>query len=109
MPESNHPLNFCKDGKSEFHVLIKHYFLRGKTLSETKAKLDKYYSNSAPSYGMVQKWFTEIHCGRTNTKTIPSPGRLNEITIPEMNNKIYDVVLNDPKVKVREIAEIESM
>ena len=39
--------------KIEFRVLIKYYFLRDKTLSETKAKLDKYYSDSAPSYGMV--------------------------------------------------------
>ena len=30
-------------------MLIKHYFLCGKTLSETKSKLDKYYSDSAPS------------------------------------------------------------
>ena len=41
--------------KSEFRVLIKHYFVRNKNLSETKAKLDKYYSDSAPPYGMVQK------------------------------------------------------
>ena len=66
--------------KSEFRVLIKHYFLRGKPLSETKAKLDNYYSDSAPSYGIVQKWFTEFRCGRTSTETVPSPGRPNEIT-----------------------------
>ena len=36
----------------------------------------------------------------------PSPGRPNEITTPEMINKIHDIVLNDPKVNVREIAEI---
>ena len=54
---------------NEFRVLIKHYFLRGKTLSETKAKLDKYYSDSTPSYGMVQKWFIEFRCGRTSTET----------------------------------------
>ena len=67
-------------GRREFRVLIKHYFLRGKTLSETNAKLDKYYSDSAPSYGMVQKWFTKFRCGRSNTETIPCPGRPNEIT-----------------------------
>ena len=39
---------FAKMEKSEFHVLIKHYFLREKTLSETKAKLYKYDSDSAP-------------------------------------------------------------
>ena len=57
--------------KSEFHVLIKHYFLRGKTFSETKAKVDKYYSDSSASYGMVLKWLTEFLCGRTSTEAIP--------------------------------------
>ena len=86
-----------------------HYFLRGETLSETKAKLDKYYSDSAPSFGMVQEWFTEFRCGLTSTETIPSSGRPNEITTPEMINKIHGIVLNDPKVKVCEIAEIVSI
>ena len=58
---------------------------------------------------MVQKWFTETRCGRTSTETIPSPGPPNEITTPEMINKIYDIVLNDPKVEVREVAEIVSI
>ena len=95
--------------KYEFRVLIKHYFLRKKTLSETKAKLDKYYSNSAPSYRMVQKWFTEFLCHRTSTETIPNPDRPNEITKPEIINKIHVIILNDPKVKVREISEIVSI
>ena len=82
--------------KSEFRVLIKQYFLREKILSETQAKLDKHYSDSAPSYGMVQKWFTKFRCGRTSTATIPSLGRPNEIATPEIINKIHDIVLNDP-------------
>ena len=70
--------------KNEFRVLIKHYFLRGKTSLETKVKLDNYYSDSAPSYGMVQKWFTEFCCGRTNTETISSPGRSQRLlSVPE--------------------------
>ena len=79
--------------------------MRGRILSETNAKLYEYYSDSAPSYGMVQKWFTEFRCGRTITETIASPVRPNEITTLEMINKIHDIVLNDPKVKVHEIAE----
>ena len=89
--------------------LIKHYFLCEKTLSETKAKLDKYYSDSIPSYGIVQKWFTEFRCGRTSTETIPSPVRPNEITTPKMINKIHDILLNVPKVKECKIAEIVSI
>ena len=68
----------------KFRVLIKHYFLREKTSSETGAMLDKYYSDSAPLFGMVQKWFTEFRYGRTSTETIPCSGRPNEITTLEM-------------------------
>ena len=57
---------------------------------------------------MVQKWFTEFRSGCMSTATIPSPGRPNEITIPEMINKIHDIVLNHPKVKVREIVSIST-
>ena len=79
------------------------------SISETKAKLDKYYSDSAPSYGMVQNLVFESRCGCTSLETITSPGRENEITTPEMINKMHDIVLNDPKVKVREIDEIVSI
>ena len=95
--------------KVNFVCRLNTTFLRGKTLSGTKAKLDKYYSDSAPSYEMVRKWFSEFCCYHTSTKTIPSPGRPNEITTPEIINKIHDIVLNDPKVKVREISEIVSI
>ena len=90
-------------------MLIKHYFLCGKTLSETKDKLDKYYFDSALSYGIVQKWFNEFRCRRASTKTIPNPDVPNEISTPEMIDKIHDIVLIDPKVKVREITEIVSI
>ena len=57
---------------------------------------------------MVQKWITEFRCGCTNTETIPSPDRPNEINTSGMINKIHDIILNDPKVKVREIVSISS-
>ena len=60
-------------------------------------------------YGIVHKWFSEFRCGRTSKEIIPSPGRPNEITTPEMINKIHDIVLNNPKVKVHEIVKIISI
>lgn len=92
--------------KNEFRVLIKHYFLRGKTITQTKTKLDKYYGNSSPSIKMVHKWFTDFRCGRTSTIDAERPGRPIEVTTPEMVNKIHDIVLQDRRVKVREIAEM---
>ena len=40
---------------------------------------------------------------------MPSPGCPNQIITPEIINKIHDIVLNDPKVKMRELAEIVSI
>ena len=54
------PELWSKWKKSEFRVLIKHYFLREKTITETMAKLDKYYGDPASSISMVKKWFTEF-------------------------------------------------
>lgn len=91
--------------KSEFRVLIKHYFLRKKTITQTEVALKKYYPDSCPSHGMIQKWFTEFKCGRTSTEDAHRPGRPIEVTTPEMIDKIHDLVLNEPKIKVREIVK----
>uniref|UniRef100_T1IEP9 Mos1 transposase HTH domain-containing protein n=1 Tax=Rhodnius prolixus TaxID=13249 RepID=T1IEP9_RHOPR len=39
--------------EKEFRVLIKHYFMKGKTPHETKEKLDKHYGDSAPSIRQI--------------------------------------------------------
>uniref|UniRef100_T1I830 HTH_48 domain-containing protein n=1 Tax=Rhodnius prolixus TaxID=13249 RepID=T1I830_RHOPR len=41
--------------EKEFRVLIKHYFMKGKTPQETKEKLGKHYGDSAPSIRTVYK------------------------------------------------------
>ncbi|QQP58373.1 Putative mariner transposase [Caligus rogercresseyi] len=91
--------------KSELRMLIKHYFLREKTIAETKAKLDKYYGDSAPSISMVKKWFTEFRCGRTSTIDAERSGRPVEVATPETIQKNHDMVLADRRLKVREIVE----
>ncbi|XP_043644536.1 histone-lysine N-methyltransferase SETMAR-like, partial [Drosophila teissieri] len=91
--------------KSEFRVLIKHYFLRKKSITETKERLDKYYGDSAPSISMVKKWFTEFRCGRTSTSDAERSGRPKEVVMPEIVDKIHGMILDDRRMKVREVAE----
>lgn len=91
--------------KSEFRVLIKHYFLRKKSVNETKQRLDKYYGDSAPSISMVKKWFTEFRCGRTSTSDAERPGRPKDVVTPEIVDKIHEMILDDRRLKVRELAE----
>ena len=91
--------------RSEFRVLINHYFLRGKSIKESEEKLAKYYKECAPSHGMVHQWFTEFRCGRISTSDAERLGRPKEVTSQEMIDKIHDIVLNNRRLKVREISE----
>lgn len=91
--------------KEEFRVLIKHWHLRGKSGKQTKKKLDECYGKSAPSYSTVKYWFAEFKRGRTSTKDEHAGGAPKTVIIQETIKKIHDIVLNDAKMKVREIAE----
>ena len=91
--------------KSEFRVLIKHYFLRGKSIKETEEKFGKYYKESNPSHGMVHKWFIEFRCGCISTSDAERPGRPKEVTSQEMIDKIHNIVINGRRLKVRESSE----
>ena len=91
--------------KRKFRVLIKHYFLRGISIKETEEKLVKYCKESAPSHGMVHKWFTKFRCGRISTSDAERPGHPKDVTSQEMIDKIHDIVLNDRRLKVRESSE----
>jgi len=90
--------------EKEFRVLIKHYFMKGKSPQETKEKLDKHYGKSAPSVKTVCKWFQNFRSGHTSTSDTECSGHPVEATTPEIVDKIYDMVMDDRRVKVREIA-----
>ena len=60
---------------------------------------------SAPSHGMVHKWFTEFRCGRISTSDAERSDHPKEVTSQEMVDKIHDILLNDRRLKVREISE----
>ena len=74
-----------------------------KTINETKAKLDKYYGDSAPSISMVKKWFTEFRCGTIDAER---SGRPVEVAIPETIEKFAIWCWRlDRRLKLREIVE----
>ena len=61
-------------------MLIKYYFLRGKSIKEIEEELVKYYKESALSHGMVHKWITEFRCGRIRTSDAERPGHPKAVT-----------------------------
>ena len=92
--------------KNEFRAVIKHFFLKKKTAMEIKAELDEVHGDSAPSYKTVCFWVNEFKRGRTSTNDEQRCGRPSEVTTPEIIEKIHGIVLEDRRVKVREIADI---
>ena len=58
---------------------------------------------------MVHTWFTEFRCGRISTSDVERPGRPKEVTSQEMMDRIHDIVLNDRRLKVREISDEEAV
>ncbi|XP_055310682.1 protein GVQW3-like, partial [Sitodiplosis mosellana] len=72
---------------------------------QTRAWLEKCYSESAPSRQMVEKWFAEFKRGRSSTEDLPRSGRPNEAVTQENIKKVHKIVLADRKVKLQEIAD----
>ena len=86
-------------------MLIEHFFLMLKNTVQTKQWLDKCYKESSPSRQMVEKWIGEFKRGRKGINGAERLGRPKDITTSEIIEKIHEIVLDDPKVKVRELAE----
>ena len=100
---------FRKMEKSGFGAVIKHLYLKGLTSKEIKAELDEIHGTSAPVFATVYNWVNEFKRGRTSTKDEHHSRRLEEVTTPEMIDKIHDMVLKDRRIKVRETAEATGM
>ena len=91
--------------KKEFRVLIKHCFLTKKNTVETKAWLDKHYSDSAPGKSTVEKWFAKFKRGEMSTEDDARSGRPKEAVTDENIKKVHKIILDDRKLKLIQIAE----
>ncbi|XP_076667941.1 histone-lysine N-methyltransferase SETMAR-like [Andrena cerasifolii] len=72
----------------------------------SKAELDSTLGESAPSFTTVKYWVAEFKRGRTSCRDEHRSGRPNEVTAPEMVKKIYKMIVDDRRLKVRELADM---
>lgn len=92
--------------QKEFRVLIKHCYLMKKNTAQTQRWLEECYGEAAPSKTTICRWFSEFKCGRTSTSDAARSGRPLEASTPENIKRIHRIILDDSKVKVREVADI---
>ena len=89
----------------EYCVVIKFFVKGGLTPNEIHLKFIKVYGDSSSSFSTIKKWAAEFKRGRTNLEDDPREGRPKSATPPEIVKQVHDMLLDDRRMKVREIAE----
>jgi len=89
----------------EYRAVIKFFVKERLTPNEIHPKFMKVYGDSSPSYSTIKKWAAEFKRGRTSLEDDPCEGCLKSTPPPEIIEQVHDVVLDDRRMKVREIAD----
>ncbi|GFV60412.1 putative DD34D transposase [Trichonephila clavipes] len=78
---------------------------RDKNTVETKAWLDKHYSDFAPGKSTVEKWFAKFKRGEMSTENDARSEHPKEAVTDENITKVYKIIFDNRKVKLIEIAK----
>ncbi|GFW46496.1 HTH_48 domain-containing protein [Trichonephila clavipes] len=89
--------------KIKYRAVIKYLLLKGNTPMQIKDELDSVYGDSAPSFISVKFWAAEFTRGRKSLEDDKRSGRPNT---DENIAKVHQIVLDDRRIKVRQIAEL---
>lgn len=91
--------------KTEIRAVIKFYYLKGRTATQIKTKLDAVLGDKSPSFKTVYLWHTKFKNGRTCCEDQHRIGRPKDVTNEAMIEKIHKIVVADSNIKVREISK----
>jgi len=91
--------------KIEYRAVIKFFVKEGLTPNEIHLKFIKVYGDSSSLFSTVKKWAALFKRGCTSLEDDPRDGRPKSATTPEIIEQVHDMVLDDQRMKVCEIAE----
>ena len=89
----------------EYCAIVNFFVKEGLMPNEIHSKFMKVYGDSSPSFSTIKKWAAEFKCGHTSLTDDPCEGRPKSATTPEIIEQVHDMVMDDRRMKVREIAE----
>ena len=90
---------------TETRAVITFFFLQGKAPKEIHAILIETLGEHAPSYATVKNWVAQFNLGEFSTCYAPRPGRPKTVTTPEIIDQIHELILEDPRISAKSIAE----
>jgi len=91
--------------KIEYRAVTKFFVKEGSTPNEIHSKFINFYGDSSPLFSTITKWAAEFKRGRTSLEDDPREGRPKSATTSKFMEQVHDMVLDDRRMKVREIAE----
>ena len=91
--------------KIEYRAVINFFVKEGLTPNEFHSMFVKVYGDSSPSFSTIKKWAAKFKCGHTSLEDNPRVGRPKSAPPPEITEQVHNMVLDDRRMKVREIAE----
>ena len=83
--------------------------MKGNTPTQIKDELASVYGDSTPSFTTVKFWAAEFKRGRKSLGDVERSGRPKTATTDENIAKVHQMVLDDRRMKVREIAVVMNM
>ena len=86
--------------------LAKYLFLRGNMPTQIKDEWNSVYGDSAPSFTTAKFWAAELKRGRKSLGDDEHSGRPKTATTDENIAKVHQMVLDDRRIKMREMAEV---
>ncbi|XP_066994420.2 histone-lysine N-methyltransferase SETMAR [Anabrus simplex] len=95
--------------KTEIRAVIKYFVKKGMKAKEIHADFQNTLGDSAPSFSTVAKWTSKFKFGRESLDDDPRSGQPKSVTNPEFIAKVHKMVMEDRRLKVREIAEAVGM
>jgi transposase len=91
--------------KIEYRAVVKFFVKEGLKPNEIHSKFIKIFWDSSPSFSTIKKWAAEIKRGRTSLEDDPRERTPKSALTSEIIEQVHDMVLDDRRMKVREIAE----
>jgi hypothetical protein len=96
---------YLKMDKIEYHAVKKLFVKEGLTPNEIHSKFIKVYGDSSPSFSTTKKWAAEFKRGHTSLEDGPREESPKNATTLEIIEQVHDMILDDRRIKVREIVE----
>ncbi|GFU15790.1 histone-lysine N-methyltransferase SETMAR [Trichonephila clavipes] len=95
--------------KIKYRAVIKYLFLKDNTPTQIKDESNSVYGDSAPLFSTVKFWATEFKRGHKSLGDDKRSGRPNTAITHENIAKVLQIMLDDGRIKVIEIAEFMNM